>query len=116
MNVPLTLPSPQWGEGKGEGSRPWHLRRPLQLPSRMILLNDFQRQWADTRADVLARSLFERGYAHSTAGNISDGGITLPTGSSVTYTATCNIGAAATGSLANTATATTPRVSMDALP
>ncbi len=38
------------------------------------------------------------------AGNLNDIGITLPTGSSVTYTATCNIDAAATGSLANTAT------------
>ena len=38
------------------------------------------------------------------AGDISNGGITLPPASSVTYTATCNIAANATGSLANTAT------------
>lgn len=39
------------------------------------------------------------------AGNISDV-LTMPSGSSVTYTATCNISAAATGSLVNTATVT----------
>jgi len=44
--------------------------------------------------------------AGPSAGNISDSGITLPSGSSVTYTATCNIDAAATGSLANTASVT----------
>jgi CSLREA domain-containing protein/uncharacterized repeat protein (TIGR01451 family) len=38
------------------------------------------------------------------AGNINDSGITLPPGSSVTYTAVCGISAAATGSLSNTAT------------
>jgi uncharacterized repeat protein (TIGR01451 family) len=40
------------------------------------------------------------------AGNISNSGITLPSGASVTYTATCNVAANATGSLANTATIT----------
>jgi len=38
------------------------------------------------------------------AGNLSDSGITLPAGGTVTYTATCTISAAATGTLANTAT------------
>jgi|CXWL01.1.fsa_nt_gi uncharacterized repeat protein (TIGR01451 family) len=41
-----------------------------------------------------------------TAGNLSDGGIALPSGASVTYTATCNIDPVATGSLVNTATVT----------
>ncbi len=38
------------------------------------------------------------------AGNINNTGLTLPAGSSVTYTATCTISPSATGSLANTAT------------
>jgi uncharacterized repeat protein (TIGR01451 family) len=44
----------------------------------------------------------------SGSGNISDSGITLPVGGSVTYTATCGIAASATGSLANTATVSSP--------
>jgi len=39
-------------------------------------------------------------------GNWSDGGIALPVGGTVTYTATCTIAASATGSLSNTATVT----------
>jgi uncharacterized repeat protein (TIGR01451 family) len=42
--------------------------------------------------------------AGPTAGNINDAAVVLPAGGSVTYTATCNIAANATGSLANTAT------------
>ncbi len=38
------------------------------------------------------------------AGNIAETGITMPPGSSITYTATCNIDPAARGSLVNTAT------------
>ncbi len=38
------------------------------------------------------------------SGNISDGSITLPAGASVTYTATCNVAANATGTLVNNAT------------
>jgi uncharacterized repeat protein (TIGR01451 family) len=38
------------------------------------------------------------------AGNINDAALNLPAGSSVTYTSTCTINPAATGSLANTAT------------
>ncbi len=37
-------------------------------------------------------------------GNINNAGLTLPAGSSVTYTASCTISPSATGSLANTAT------------
>lgn len=40
------------------------------------------------------------------AGNINDGGITLPVGATVTYTSTCSINGGASGSLANTATIT----------
>ncbi|HSC11363.1 MAG TPA: carboxypeptidase regulatory-like domain-containing protein, partial [Rhodanobacteraceae bacterium] len=43
----------------------------------------------------------------SGSGNINDS-VNLPNGGSVTYTATCNISAAATGSLLNTATVTAP--------
>ena len=42
-----------------------------------------------------------------TAGNINDSGITMPAGSSVTYTASCAIDAVATDSLDNTATVVT---------
>ncbi|MDX1996620.1 MAG: DUF11 domain-containing protein, partial [Thermoanaerobaculia bacterium] len=42
------------------------------------------------------------------AGNITDGGITLPPAASVTYTVTCNIDPAARGTLANTATVASP--------
>ena len=41
------------------------------------------------------------------AGNINDS-VNLPAGGSVTYTASCTISAAATGSLVNTATVTAP--------
>src|SRR5436305_1374479 len=41
------------------------------------------------------------------SGNINDS-VNLPSGGSVTYTASCNISAAATGSLSNTATVTAP--------
>ena len=41
------------------------------------------------------------------AGNLNDGGITLPPSSSVTYTATCNISSAATGTLDNSASVAT---------
>ncbi len=40
------------------------------------------------------------------SGNFSDGGISLPMGGTVTYTATCTIAASATGTLVNTATVT----------
>ncbi|MEP7010695.1 MAG: hypothetical protein ABJC13_10260 [Acidobacteriota bacterium] len=40
------------------------------------------------------------------AGNINDAAVTLPSGGSVTYTASCSISASATGSLVNTATVT----------
>ena len=50
------------------------------------------------------------------AGNINDGGITLPVGGSVTYTATCNIDPAATGSLANTASASVSGGITDTVP
>jgi uncharacterized repeat protein (TIGR01451 family) len=50
------------------------------------------------------------------AGNLNDGGITLPVGGSVTYTATCNIDPAATGSLANTASASVPGTITDTVP
>ncbi len=45
--------------------------------------------------------------AASGTGNINDS-VNLPTGGSVTYTATCAISGAATGTLANTATITSP--------
>jgi uncharacterized repeat protein (TIGR01451 family) len=44
------------------------------------------------------------GNTASAFGNIRDAALSLPVGSSVTYTAACTIGQAATGSLANTAT------------
>jgi uncharacterized repeat protein (TIGR01451 family) len=42
--------------------------------------------------------------AASGSGNINDATVNLPSGGSVTYTAICNIGAAAVGTLSNTAT------------
>ncbi|HEU4388534.1 MAG TPA: hypothetical protein VFV34_12105, partial [Blastocatellia bacterium] len=47
------------------------------------------------------------GNTASGSGNINDT-VTLPPGSSVTYTATCSINPAASGSLSNTATVTAP--------
>ncbi len=44
------------------------------------------------------------GNTASGSGNINDTALNLPSGSSVTYTATCNIAAGGTGSLSNTAT------------
>ncbi|MGA8810222.1 MAG: hypothetical protein WB973_20315 [Thermoanaerobaculia bacterium] len=49
------------------------------------------------------------------AGNINDT-VNLPSGSSVTYTSTCTISAAATGSLTNTATVTAPAGVTDPTP
>ena len=46
------------------------------------------------------------GNTLSGIGDISDLAVNLPSGSSVTYTATCNINAAFTGTLSNTATVT----------
>ncbi|HLB37790.1 MAG TPA: DUF11 domain-containing protein [Gemmatimonadales bacterium] len=46
------------------------------------------------------------GYTASGAGNISDATVTLPAGSSVTYTTTCGIAPSAVGTLSNTATVT----------
>ncbi|MDX1997344.1 MAG: IPTL-CTERM sorting domain-containing protein, partial [Thermoanaerobaculia bacterium] len=49
------------------------------------------------------------------SGNLNDT-VNLPAAASVTYTATCNISAAATGSLVNTATAATPAGVTDPAP
>jgi uncharacterized repeat protein (TIGR01451 family) len=51
----------------------------------------------------------------SGSGNINDS-VNLPSGGSVTYTASCNISAAATGSLTNTATVTAPAGVTDPAP
>ncbi len=51
----------------------------------------------------------------SGSGNINDV-VNLPNGGSVTYTATCNIAPAATGSLANVATVTAPATVSDSVP
>lgn len=48
------------------------------------------------------------GNTASGSGNINDTTVTMPAGSSVTYTATCAISAAATGTIANTATIAGP--------
>ncbi|MFN7940396.1 MAG: GEVED domain-containing protein [Thermoanaerobaculia bacterium] len=48
------------------------------------------------------------GNAAAGSGNISNGGINLPSGASVTYTVTCTIAASATGTLTNTATSSVP--------
>jgi len=47
------------------------------------------------------------GNTTSSSGNINDAALNLPVGSSVTYTATCNVAASGTWVLANTATAVT---------
>src|SRR5258708_24623410 len=51
----------------------------------------------------------------SGSGNINDT-VNLPSGGSVTYTASCTISAAATGSLSNTATVTAPARVTDPTP
>ncbi len=51
----------------------------------------------------------------SGSGNLNDS-VNLPSGGSVTYTASCNISAAATGSLSNTATVTAPAGVTDPTP
>ncbi len=55
------------------------------------------------------------GNTASGTGNISDS-LSLPVGSTVTYTATCNISASATGTLSNTATITAPAGVTDPTP
>ena len=55
------------------------------------------------------------GNTASGSGNISNS-LNLPAGSSVTYTATCNVSASATGTLSNTATVTAPAGVTDPTP
>ncbi len=53
-----------------------------------------------------ATSTGATGFTPSSSGSIDDTAVSLPSGSSVTYTVTANVSASATGSLSNTATVT----------